>query len=205
MPKNILVVDDEENIREIISEFLQTLGYQVVEASNGEEAIRACSKVEFDMVISDIRMPKMNGLKLLKSLKTYRPELPVILMTGYQPSKSQEASLTTKADGYLLKPFSLKSLRQAILKILKPYDKKKVIRNYNITGDVKNKIDNPTIIPKVVKKSSEIEDKKIEIPGETIPLNKEPVIKVNRNEQNIVTSIDVICSCGEKFSIKIDY
>lgn len=119
MSKNILVVDDEDNIREIISEFLQTLGFTVVEASNGEEAIIACGKTKFDLVISDIRMPKMNGLKLLKSLKTYMPELPVILMTGYQPSKTQEDSLSIKADGYLLKPFSLNSLRQTILKIFK--------------------------------------------------------------------------------------
>ena len=119
MPKNILVVDDEENIREIISEFLQTLGYNVVEASNGEDAIVACSKTKFDLVISDIRMPKMNGLKLLKSLKAYMPDLPIVLMTGYQPSKAQEESLTTKADGYLLKPFSLSSLRQVILKVFK--------------------------------------------------------------------------------------
>ena len=119
MSKNILIVDDEENIREIIGEFLETLGYNVFEASNGEEAIMACGKAKFDLVITDIRMPKMNGLKLLKTLKTVMPDLPVILMTGYQPSKNQETNLSVKADGYLLKPFSLNSLRQAILKVFK--------------------------------------------------------------------------------------
>lgn len=119
MSRNILIVDDEENIREIIGEFLETLGYNVFEASNGEEAIVACSRAKFDLVITDIRMPKMNGLKLLKSLKTVMPDLPVILMTGYQPSKNQETNLSVKADGYLLKPFSLNSLRQAILKVFK--------------------------------------------------------------------------------------
>lgn len=119
MSKNILVVDDEDNIREIITEFLQTLGYNVVEASNGEDALLACTRTKFDLVISDIRMPKMNGIKLLKSLKTYMPDLPIILMTGYQPSKMQEDNLSVKADGYLLKPFSLTSLRQIILKVFK--------------------------------------------------------------------------------------
>jgi CheY-like chemotaxis protein len=119
MSKNILVVDDEDNIREIITEFLQTLGYNVVEASNGEDALLACTRTKFDLVISDIRMPKMNGIKLLKSLKTYMPDLPIILMTGYQPSKMQEDNLSVKADGYLLKPFSLTSLRQTILKVFK--------------------------------------------------------------------------------------
>jgi len=119
MKRNILVVDDEDSIREIIKEFLETLGYNVVEAADGEEAILECSKHKFDMVITDIRMPKMNGLKLLKNLKTYMPDLPVILMTGYQPSKAQEESLSAKADGYLLKPFSLNSLRQAIVKVFR--------------------------------------------------------------------------------------
>ena len=119
MKRNILVVDDEEEIREIIREFLETLGYNVVEAANGEEAIIAISKTQFNLVITDIRMPKMNGLKLLRNIKTYKPSLPVILMTGYQPSKTQEQNLSARADGYLLKPFSLNSLRQAILKVFK--------------------------------------------------------------------------------------
>lgn len=119
MSKNILVVDDEEHIREIISEFLQAFGYNVITAENGEEALKACSKTSFDLVITDIRMPKMNGLKLLKALKSHLPDLPVILMTGYQPTKAQEETMTTKADNYLMKPFSLNTLRQSILKVLK--------------------------------------------------------------------------------------
>lgn len=119
MVKKILVVDDEANIREIISEFLQTLGYEVVEAEDGNQAIKECGRKEFDLVITDIRMPNMNGLDLLKNLKKVIPDLPIILMTGYQPSKSQEENLTAKADGYLLKPFSLNTLRQSILKIFK--------------------------------------------------------------------------------------
>ncbi len=123
MIKNILVVDDEENIREIITEFLDTLGYSVVSAKDGEEALRMCTKYSFDLVVTDIRMPKLNGLKLLQMLKQIFPNLPVILMTGYQPSKSQEEAMTTKADAYLLKPFSLSSLREILLKVIKRYDK----------------------------------------------------------------------------------
>ena len=119
----ILVVDDEENIREIITEFLDTLGYNVISARDGEEALRMCTKYSFDLVITDIRMPKLNGLKLLQMLKQIFPTLPVILMTGYQPSKSQEEAMTTKADAYLLKPFSLSSLRDILLKVIKRYDK----------------------------------------------------------------------------------
>ncbi|MEA1971885.1 MAG: response regulator [Candidatus Cloacimonadota bacterium] len=119
MNRKILVVDDEENIREIISEFLETIGYDVVGAEDGSQAIRECGNKKFDLVITDIRMPNMNGLDLLKKLKKIMPDLPVILMTGYQPSKSQEETLTARADGYLLKPFSLNTLRQAILKIFK--------------------------------------------------------------------------------------
>ncbi len=116
MSKRILVVDDDENVREIITEFLLTLNFEVSEANDGEEAIKLCGRLPFDLVITDIRMPKMNGLQLLRKLKTVIPELPIILMTGYYPSKAQEDNMTAKADGYLLKPFSLGTLRQAIQK-----------------------------------------------------------------------------------------
>jgi len=118
LAKTILVVDDEIQIREIITEFLQTYNFDVLEAANGEEALKEFSKCKVELVITDIRMPVMNGLQLLRAVKQNPPKTPVILMTGYQPTKSQELAMTTKADGYLMKPFSLLNLRDSIQKIL---------------------------------------------------------------------------------------
>lgn len=119
MDKKILVVDDEPTIRKNINEYFTEFGFKITEAVDGEDAIIACSKEEFDLVLTDIRMPKMNGLKLLKSLKSLRPELPVVLMTGYDLSKKEIASLQYKADAYVLKPFSLEHIEKIITDLLK--------------------------------------------------------------------------------------
>jgi len=119
MAKLILVVDDEEDIREIVSEYLQGLGYEVMEATDGEEALFKCSQQRFDLVITDIRMPKMNGLDLLNALKAGDGERPVVLMTGYDLSKPDVDNLHYKADGYVLKPFNLDKMRQQVESLLK--------------------------------------------------------------------------------------
>ena len=118
MSKTILVVDDEVQIRQIIAEFLLGFNFAVLEAGNGEEAIELITGEKVDLVITDIRMPLMNGLQLLREVKLLAPKTPVILMTGYQPTKSQELAMTTRADGYLIKPFSLVSLRDCIKSVL---------------------------------------------------------------------------------------
>lgn len=110
MAKNILIVDDEEHIREIISEFLDGQGYQIFEAADGEVALQLYENNEFALVITDIRMPKMNGLELLNAIKTKNQNQPVVLMTGYDLSKNEIANLTHHADGYVLKPFTLNQM-----------------------------------------------------------------------------------------------
>jgi len=119
MAKIILIVDDEEHIREIVSEYLQGLGYEVVEAANGELALATCAEQHFDLVVTDIRMPKMNGLDLLSALKAQNETRPVILMTGYDLSKNEVEGLNYKADGYVLKPFNLDKIRQQVELLLK--------------------------------------------------------------------------------------
>ena len=81
----------------------------------------------------------------------------------------------------------------------------RIIKEYKITDSTSRKVDRATKIPRVLQNAKEISAKKIDIPGETIPLNNKPVINVNRNDQGIVLSIDVICGCGEKFSIELEY
>ncbi|MCB5230027.1 MAG: response regulator [Candidatus Cloacimonas sp.] len=118
MAKTIMVVDDEPHIRATINEYFTIMKYNVLEAGNGEEAFNIFNKNTVDLVITDIRMPIMNGIQLLRSIKMQSPDTPVILMTGYQPTRSQELSMTHKADGYLIKPFSLVHLKDLIVKHL---------------------------------------------------------------------------------------
>jgi len=112
-------VDDEPQIREIIKQYFSTIGLIVLEAGDGQAAFDLFNKEPIDLVISDIRMPILNGLDLLRLIKLKSPDTPVILMTGYQPTRSQELAMTTKADGYLIKPFSLIHLKNIVTQYLR--------------------------------------------------------------------------------------
>lgn len=109
----ILVVDDEGAIREVIREYLTLMEYSVTLAENGEEALRQLHESSFDLVISDVMMPKMNGLDLVRHLRTDRwTAQQVILLTG-----SDIDGMNLPADKYtrlLKKPFSFDNLLEMI-------------------------------------------------------------------------------------------
>ena len=83
MRKKILIVDDEPEIREIVGFGLSLEGYTVVEASGGKEAIEIIQKGGIDAIVSDVRMPRGDGISLAKELQKLEIDLPMILMTGY--------------------------------------------------------------------------------------------------------------------------
>ena len=112
--KTILVVDDDDGIRAILTDFLTGLNYNVIEAVNGKEGLDIFKRERVDLVISDIKMPIMSGLDLLKWIKSISPKTPVLMITGYRPTKAQEDAMATKADGYLIKPFELQRLKAEI-------------------------------------------------------------------------------------------
>ena len=116
--RRILIVEDNESMLHLLSKTLEVLNYDYVEAKDGREAVIFLSKEHFDLVISDIRMPGMSGLKLLQIVKEHIPGLPVILITGYRLSRPQEDALRMRADGYLPKPFALVDLKGEIDRVL---------------------------------------------------------------------------------------
>src|SRR5690554_850216 len=81
--QKILVVDDEQNIRDIFQTFLQDMGYNVSSAIDGFDALDKIAKESFDLYIIDIYMPRMGGLELISRLKEMHPEAVIIVMTGY--------------------------------------------------------------------------------------------------------------------------
>jgi CheY-like chemotaxis protein len=83
--ETILVVDDEASIRQLVKDILQPLGYRLLEASNGDEALKHCSNASeaIDILLTDVIMPGMNGLELSKTIKARRPEIKTIFMSGY--------------------------------------------------------------------------------------------------------------------------
>lgn len=101
MPKTILLIEDEANQRLLYTETLQKEGYNVVAVSNGEEGIEYLKNNTVDLVIVDIRMPKMSGLETISSILGQRKNLPVIIYTSYPQYKQDFMSWA--ADAYIIK------------------------------------------------------------------------------------------------------
>jgi signal transduction histidine kinase len=105
--KLALIVDDENEIRVVTRNMLEALGFEVITADSGEEAITACSCVRFAIVLLDMTMPGLDGSKTLVRLRAEQPNLPVLMMSGYEAPPEQRAP-------FLQKPFSLADLENAV-------------------------------------------------------------------------------------------
>jgi len=119
----LLIVDDEKNIRQAISRFLESRNYQVIMADSGRQALELMARSGgFDLVLSDWRMAEMNGLELLKATKDKFPETIVILMTAYGTIDNAVAAMKAGAYDYLTKPFSLDQIEHAVERALEVKD-----------------------------------------------------------------------------------
>jgi DNA-binding NtrC family response regulator len=116
--ENILVVDDESDMRDALTAALRREGLCVTTAANGVEALEKVQGQSFDLIISDVRMPRMGGLALLQELKRTSATIPVILMTGYGRIEDAVEAMKAGAFDYLLKPFSLEDLKAVVVKAL---------------------------------------------------------------------------------------
>jgi CheY-like chemotaxis protein len=118
MAASVLVVEDDRWGRKIISDILRRDGYDVVEAVDGAQAIELLERRSFDLIISDVVMPNMDGLKLLEHIRRVS-RTPVILMSGYLFNESGKNSLLDKAE-FLQKPFDFNVLRSMARRLLPP-------------------------------------------------------------------------------------
>jgi putative nucleotidyltransferase with HDIG domain len=103
--EQILVVDDEEAIREVVSTMLESKGYRCTAVSNGRAAQEQVKRVTPDLVLSDMIMPEMDGIKLLDWLREYDPEVPVIMVTAIHDISTALEAIRRGAYDYILKPF----------------------------------------------------------------------------------------------------
>lgn len=101
----ILVVDDEEMMRSLLTKILSREGYQIVTATDGVHALEIMQEQEVNLVISDMKMPRMNGFELLKHIKNDSPDIGVIIMTAYGDTYTVKDALLLGADEYITKPF----------------------------------------------------------------------------------------------------
>jgi len=120
VPKNVLLVDDHKPFRDSLAKILEGKGLRVFSANDGEEALDTLRKEEIHLVLTDLKMPRMDGVELLKVAKTIRPEVEVILITGYGTVDTAVTAMKDGAYDYIQKPFKpqeiLKLVRKAIEK-----------------------------------------------------------------------------------------
>lgn len=114
----ILVVDDQSGMCDFLSHYLKTRGYEAEVAHSAEEALEALKKSEFDLVLSDIMMPFVDGLDLLREIKKSRPGVAVILMTAYASLDKAMKAIKYGAADLLIKPFEMSALVAVVEKTL---------------------------------------------------------------------------------------
>lgn len=105
MANTILIADDEAEIRLLLRLYLEKDGYRVIEADNGEDAIRLCEKEDVDMVLLDIMMPKMDGFHVLQEIRK-ESNVPVMILSAKDADSEKILGLNLGADDYLAKPFN---------------------------------------------------------------------------------------------------
>jgi two-component system KDP operon response regulator KdpE len=120
----ILVVDDESAIRRALRPPLLELGFQVAEASRGEEALQLLRGGGYDVVLLDMNMPGIGGIETLKRIRSFAPRLPVLMLTVRDQEEDKVAALDQGADDYVTKPFSMRELiariRTAVRRVRAP-------------------------------------------------------------------------------------
>ena len=116
--KQILIADDDLSMRQALAESLESCGFEVETAENGADALQKFQKGKFEVVVTDMRMPKMTGMDVLRGIKKIAPRTPVILITAYGTVKTAVEAMKEGAAEFIMKPFSLDDLEFAVRNVL---------------------------------------------------------------------------------------
>ncbi|MFQ5498228.1 MAG: response regulator [Candidatus Zixiibacteriota bacterium] len=112
---SILVVDDELLIRDLLYDFFSGQGWDISIAENGGRALDILDSKPVDLVLTDIKMPDMDGLALTSQVKEQFPKIPVVLMTGYPSIDTAVAALRHQVADYIIKPFNINKLHKTLV------------------------------------------------------------------------------------------
>ena len=116
----ILIAEDEHALRRFVARALVMDGHEIVEAGDGAEALDHLMDGNFDLLLSDIRMPVMDGIALAGAAAEQRPGMPILLMTGYAEQRERAEPLMRIVVDVVAKPFTLPQIRQAVADALMP-------------------------------------------------------------------------------------
>jgi two-component system cell cycle response regulator DivK len=121
MPRKILIVEDNDDSRELVVKVLKNKGYQLIEAADGEVAIEKAIAEKPDLILMDISIPKMNGYevtKKLKSLEEFR-EIPIVALTAHAMKGDREKVIVAGFEGYISKPINVRELPEQVRSYLR--------------------------------------------------------------------------------------
>jgi len=121
MANNILVVDDSASMRQLVSFTIKDAGYGVMEAVNGKDALAKASGAKLDMVITDLNMPEMDGIELIKQLrgKADYKFIPIVMLTTESQEGKKQEGKQAGASGWIVKPFKPEQLMEVVKKFIK--------------------------------------------------------------------------------------
>ena len=159
MPKTILVIEDDSNIRELLRLYLEQEGYAVETAQDGMEGLRAFKRIHPDLVLLDLMMPVMDGTQVIKEIRA-QSKTPVIMLTAKGETFDKVAGLELGADDYVTKPFEMRELIARVRAVLRRYDK----------DDTPRKLEFDTLIIDKESYNIIVKGEKMEIPPKEIEL-----------------------------------
>jgi response regulator RpfG family c-di-GMP phosphodiesterase len=132
----ILVVEDEAVVRDLLSEILLQQGHEVTTARDGSEALEILRRAHFDIVLSDLQMPGLNGLDLISSIKAGQPTLPVIVVSGYPALNKAIDAMKAGATDFITKPFRIDHINHVVQKTLQ--EQRLLVENQRLMAELNN-------------------------------------------------------------------
>ncbi|TET32129.1 MAG: sigma-54-dependent Fis family transcriptional regulator [Planctomycetota bacterium] len=136
--RRILVIDDKDLMRESLADTLQGSGHAVIACASGEEGVKAVSVNNFDLVITDLKMPKMSGIDVVKALRKIDPDVPVVVITAYATIATAVAAMKEGAFDYIQKPFKADALDVIVKKAFELVDLRR--ENEYLRGELKDRL-----------------------------------------------------------------
>lgn len=118
--KRLLIVDDEADLRDLLSQILVSEGYEIDTAADGDEAIEMLGRGRYDAVLLDIMMPKRNGFEVLRHLTAHHPGTKSVMLTGYTDLKSAVEAKQLGAAEFITKPYKLQTVLSTLQRVLTP-------------------------------------------------------------------------------------
>lgn len=136
----ILIVDDDENIRKVLTTILEDEGYIVESASTAKKAIEKTRKKIYNLALIDIRLPDMEGIKLLTKMKDTTPKMRKIIITGYPTLQNAVEAVNRGADAYIIKPFNIKKVLNTIREEMRKQQEEKKYSQEKVADFIETRV-----------------------------------------------------------------